>query len=489
MKKYITAAIACLMATVELAAQQQREFPALQINFKDGSSEMVAYPISGYRYGVDDPQPGDYIRCCMEDAPTMATPYPGNLIPSYSLTGYGKEALAHCDGFGLVFSDAPIDTDKMNIQGTEVLYTILDGRQQRDSYLDPSGRATVFYEQYCQELGKTYYLLAYYCLDGVMHYSEPLVQRIPKRIADVIARDSSNLCSLNKKTYVRFDYSSVSVKVKEHYGVKSSLCIDDVVSTMAQNHISSLSEEQVKQMTDSVDMCDDGNIYFLALDATFAQEVIAFIDKEAATSFHLKAADAIEMVLMPNDATQNVETEFVTHLAIGYNPILVSCDTSWGVVGNQYISTNVPYLSSRAASLAVRLNLLMLPGKSYQVTVSLAPETDELSTDTLDVEFFMLMADGEDKVLVNDTYPKHQKRQLLNKGRADKYTVINPETEGCVFTAYVDKVTTYTFEYTPERLVYNHALKLMNTSAIISTTRGKGKNIRLISIDVAPVTE
>lgn len=486
MKKYIAAAIACLMATVELAAQQQREFPALQINFKDGSSEMVTYPISGYRYGVDNPQPGDYIRCSMEDAPTVTTPYPGNLIPSYSLTGYGKEALAHCDGFGLVFSDAPIDTDKMNIQGTEVLYTILDGRQQRDSYLDPSGRATVFYEQYCQELGSTYYLLAYYSLDGVMHYSEPLEQRIPKRIADVIVRNPSNFFPLNGNTYVKFDYSSVSAKVKEHYGLKSSLSIDHLVSTMAQNYVSSLSEEQVKQMTDSVEVCDDGNIYSLALDTTFAQEVIAYIEKEAATPYHLKATDAIDMVLMPSNGVKASETDFVTDYASGYPPVLVSCDASWGVADNQYISTNIPDISTKAASLAIRLNHLMLPGKNYQVTVSLAPETDELSTDTLDAQFFMLMADGQDKDVVSDTYPVHRKRSLLSKGRGDKYTITNTETGELEFTAYADKVTTYTFEYTPERLVYNHALKMMSTKVKASSI---GKNIRLISVAVVPVTD
>lgn len=488
MRKYIATAIVCLVAMVELAAQQHREFPALQINFKDGSSEIVTYPISGYRYGVDNPQPGDYIRCHMADTPAVATPYPGNLMPSYSLTGYGQEALAHCNGFGLVFSDAPIDTAQIDLQGTEALYTVLNGRIERH-HLPFDAEAIDFYMEYAQELGKNYYLLAYYSLDGVMHYSEPLEQRIPKRISDVVARTPSNIYPLNDNAYVRLDYSSVSAKIKEHYGLKSSLSIDDVVSTMTRNHVSSLSEGQIKQMADSVDVCDDGNIYFLVLDTTFVPEIITFIDKEAATPFQVKAADAVELVLMPNDATKTVETEFVTDFATGYIPILVNCDASWGIADNQYLSTNVPNISKKGASLAIRINHIMMPGKAYQVTVSLAPETDEQSSDTLDVEFFMLMADGQDEDLANDTYPTHRKRQLLKNGRTDKYTIINPETEGCMFAAYAGKVTTYTFEYTPERLVYNHALKLMNSSAIISTTSGKGKNIRLISIDVTPATE
>ena len=91
MKKYILTYV-LLVVTVCGAMAQLREFPALQINFKDGTSELVTYPISGYRYGVENPEDGDYITCSFGYNATVSELIPGNMVPMYSLTEYGKEA-------------------------------------------------------------------------------------------------------------------------------------------------------------------------------------------------------------------------------------------------------------------------------------------------------------------------------------------------------------------------------------------------------------
>ncbi|MBR6590896.1 MAG: hypothetical protein IKK67_10650, partial [Bacteroidaceae bacterium] len=140
----------------------------------------------------------------------------------------------------------------------------------------------------------------------------------------------------------------------------------------------------------------------------------------------------------------------------------------------------------------LKLNHLMLPGKKYNVTFSLAPQTDAASVDTLDLQFYVLMADGQDVDNVNDTYPRH--RDLKRITTDVPYLIKNPEMvpteyDSCyIFKGYADKVTSYTFEYTPERLVFNHAFKVMNQfNAMLSTTKKKyGQNIRLIGVEVVP---
>ena len=259
----------------------------------------------------------------------------------------------------------------------------------------------------------------------------------------------------------------------------SSLCIDSLVSMKEKEYFNTLTKETAKQYATSTEACSDGTIYTLDLPESYAQEVIAYIEQEGNTPFYVKATAEVAI-----NSSFNDKREFTTCLPVGVGLTMVDCEESWGVKDNQYLHTNVPAESNYSPAIALQLNHLMLPGKKYNVTFSLAPQTDAASVDTLDLQFYVLMADGEGTDNMSDTYPTHVKPPKNNS----KYFVKNPADDSFIFVGYADKVTSYTFEYTPERLVFNHAFKVMNQfNAMLTSYKKKyGQNIRLIGVEVVP---
>lgn len=491
MKKYIYAAI-MLMAIVAESVAQQREFPALQINFKDGTSELVTYPISGYRYGVENPKDGDYITCSFGHNATVSELIPGNMVPMYSLTAYGEEALGECTKVGLIFSDTPIDTTAIDVTTLSDFYVIIDGVSE-NRYASWEYDAVVnYFTTFEMDLGTVYYCLAYYVLDGKTYYSKQVTQVVDKMLADVLKRQGLEALFLDAENAIVLNTENVRNNLYTHYGTASSLCIDSLVSMKGKEYFKTLTKETVKQYATSIEACSDGTIYTLELPESYAQNIINYIEQEANTPFYVKATPETAIY---SYSSSNIKREFTTALSIGVALTMVDCEESWGVKDNQYLHTNVPTTSNYSPAIALNLNHLMLPGKKYNVTFSLAPQTDAASVDTLDLQFYVLMADGQGKDNVNDIYPIHRDLKNIASITKDipcliKNPAMNPtEYDSCyIFKGYADKVTSYTFEYTPERLVFNHAFKVMNQFNTMLTSYKKkyGHNIRLIGVEVAP---
>ncbi len=478
MKKYILTYV-LLVVTVCGAMAQLREFPALQINFKDGTSELVTYPISGYRYGVENPEDGDYITCSFGYNATVSELIPGNMVPMYSLTEYGKEALGECSKVGLIFSDKPIDRTAIDVTTLSDFHVIINGVGE-NRYPSREYDAVVnYFTTFAQDLGTVYYCLAYYVLDGKTYYSKPVTQVADKLLADVLKRQGLEALFLDTGTAIVLDTEHVREKLLAHYGVASSLCIDSLVSMKEKEYFNTLTKETAKQYATSTEACSDGTIYTLELPESYAQEIIAYIEQEGNTPFYVKATAEVAI-----NSSSNDKREFTTCLPVGVGLTMVDCEESWGVKDNQYLHTNIPATSNYCPAIAVNLNHIMQPGKKYNVTFSLAPQTDAMSVDTLDLECYVLMADGLGTDNVNDTYPTHVGTP---KATSDFY-VKNPADGTFVFVGYVDKVTSYTFEYIPERLVFNHAFKVRNRlNSMLSSYRKKyGQNIRLIGVEVVP---
>lgn len=479
MKKYIYAIAMMLMATVAESMAQQREFPALQINFKDGTSELVAYPISGYRYGVENPKDGDYITCSFGHNATVSELMPGNMVPMYSLTEYGKEALGECSKVGLIFSDKPIDRTAIDVTTLSDFHVIINGVGE-NRYPSREYDAVVnYFTTFAQDLGTVYYCLAYYVLDGKTYYSKQVTQVADKLLADVLKRKGLEALFFDAENAIILDAENVRGNLYAHYGVASSLCIDSLVSMKEKEYFNTLTKETAKQYATSTEACSDGTIYTLELPESYAQEIIAYIEQEGNTPFYVKATAEVAI-----NSSSNDKREFTTYLPVGVGLTMVDCEESWGVKDNQYLHTNIPATSNYCPAIAVNLNHIMQPGKKYNVTFSLAPQTDAMSVDTLDLECYVLMADGLGTDNVNDSYPTHVGAP---KATSDFY-VKNPADGSFVFVGYVDKVTSYTFEYIPERLVFNHAFKVRNRlNSMLSSYRKKyGQNIRLIGVEVVP---
>jgi len=328
-------------------------------------------------------------------------------------------------------------------------------------------------------LGAVYYCLAYYVLDGKTYYSKQVTQVADKLLADVLKRKGVEALFLDAENAIILDAENVRGNLYAHYGVASSLCIDSLVSMKEKEYFNTLTKEIAKQYATSTEACSDGTIYTLELPESYAQEVIAYIEQEGNTPFYVKATAEVAI-----NSSSNDKREFTTCLPVGVGLTMVDCEESWGVKDNQYLYTNVPAESTYSPAIVLKLNHIMSPGKKYNVTFSLAPQTDAASVDTLDLQFYVLMADGRDVDNVNDTYSRHVATPKNNS----KYFVKNPADDSFIFIGYADKVTSYTFEYTPERLVFNHAFKVMNQFNVMLTSYKKkyGQNIRLIGVEVVP---
>ena len=221
-------------------------------------------------------------------------------------------------------------------------------------------------------------------------------------------------------------------------------------------------------------MCDDGTIYFLPVPENLIREVIAQVDAEGNTPFYVQAN---EQTLLPAVTSRNYYG-YITNTQNAITVETVHCDEAWGVRDNQYVTT-VVNSTNLSPTLGIGFDHVMLPGKTYDITFSIAPQTDTLSTDTLALNFYVFIADSEwDFGTFTATAP----------------TIQNPEvTEGtqkqkCTFVAEPDKVTTYTIQYTPQTFSYTHAFEVVNSQSVFSKTAKKryGRNIRLIGIDVRP---
>lgn len=468
MKKYIYMAI-MLMAIVVEGMAQQREFPALLINFKDGTSDLVTYPFSGYKYGVENPQDGDYITCSLERYESSDLWYPGNMLPSYSLTEHGEVARRECTKTGLIFSDAPIDTAAIDVTTLSEFYCIIGGKSWN---YDSAEELCISHQQV---LGEVYYCIAYYVLDGNTYYSHPLEKRIPKSLSDELTRHDIKALFLDKENVVSLDSDDVERELVAHYGYVSSKCIDSLLVLKEAEYFETLTRKVAEQSATDIEICDDGKIYYLDLPVSYVQDIISYVEQKGSESFYVKATKDVAIFSSAG------RLEFTTQLATGTELLLVDCAEEWGVKDNQYLYTNIPTASNLSPSLVLNLNHIMVPGKKYNVTFSLAPQTDEESVDTLDLEFYVLMADAD----VNDAYPTH----VETPKATSKYFVKNTADDSFVFVGYADRVTSYTFEYTPEQLVFGHAFKVMNRNKIMSLSNKKkyGHNIRLIGVEVTPV--
>lgn len=464
---------------------QKRDIPALQINFKDGTADTIfnTNTILGNdmkMYGVNDATGDDYVTlggCWL---------HPNNIDLKYGRTFYGVEANPSSIGFsGLIFSEEHINDDvAIPLGNLDVFWLVnketgLSSRQVNMWTLGYS-RCIIGLLDTLLVPGRTYYYRGYYVLDDKVYLTSEKSERVWKNIEDMQMAYGLSFAVNDGNMAVVVDYDEARQRLTELYGESSIL-----YNSLMDEKMRTFTEEQVKAMAYKTEECDDGNIYFVDFQDSWVDEIIARIEAEANETFYIQAN---EQTLLP---MTNSKAEFgIFHLS-GYYPEIVTCDEKWGVRDNQYVTTSVPPNSSVAPTLGIRLNHIMLPGKEYNITFSIAPQTEESVIDTLAANIYVAVQDGSGVSLEKDTYLPYVRMGNPYSGFSkyiDGWALQNIDGLGVVYVAPSDAVTTFTGKYTPKALVYSHAFEIFHTvsSFLASTKRKQSQNIRLIGVEVSP---
>lgn len=460
-KKHIITAL--LAATAMGAQAQQRDVPVLKVHLKDGTSHT--FYNDAKMYGVNNPTVYDYLYCYI------------NYFDIYGVFSYqcyreyyGEEAEIDC--YGYIASNTPI-TDAPSVEDCPTPGSLLYiNNGERAWFTRAIHRNTV---DFGPELGTTYYFRPFYLLDGKTHLGVELTRRCPKTINGVINKEKITLYD-NFISFTGMD--EAKQQLIDKYGSITHY-LDTLFTNKCKDYAKSLTEEQRAAAAQRTEVCDDGTIYFLPVPENLVVEVIAQVDAEGNTPFYVQAN---EQTLLPAVTSRNYFGCFTGSQNV-ITVETVHCDEAWGVRDNQYVTTVVnSSTSALSPTLGIGFDHVMLPGKTYDITFSIAPQTDTLYTDTLALKFFVFIADSESSFgTFNIASP----------------TIQNPEVTGgtqkqrCTFVAEPDKVTTYTIQYTPQTFSYAHAFEVVNSQSIFTPAAKKryGRNIRLIGIDVRPAEE
>ncbi|MDO4171208.1 MAG: hypothetical protein Q4E63_02470 [Prevotellaceae bacterium] len=479
--------IMMLAASTGIQAQN-RDIPALVITLKDGSKDTIMDEEVSM-YGVEIPTGDDFISAGFR----YKTSYYMWTLPLYmNITDYGKEGAWYGKNSGWCgflisdyhITDFSVPLDKYNYTwdpATDYYICLLGDNTEKWIYAHPfSNHANFNLQDTLLTPGTTYYCRGYYILDGKTFLTKETEMRIDKTISNVINYNRLHITYGADIPIVFTGATDIYAKLTEKYG-ESRCLLYDLINKKVNAYAASLTEEQVKAMADSTEVCDDGSIYFINIPDNIVEEVIAQIEKEANEPFYVPANME---TLLPYGNDKAAFVNFCPTEA--YFPRLITCDPKWGIKDNQYVTTFLPTANTFAATtLGIRLNHVMMPGKAYDITFSIAPQTDESITDELPLNCYVVMADGQDQDLEEDTY-----KPLPNGSSTwlSRNAMENVDGSGRIFVAPSDAVSTFTVRYTPQTLVYSHAFKIMHTvnSFTTSARRKQSQYIRLIGVDVKP---
>lgn len=485
--RHLLLIIVMLAAAMGIQAQN-RDIPALVITLKDSSKDTIMDEKVAM-YGVENPTGDDFISAGFR---YKASHYMWTLPLYMNIANYGREGIGYGSNSGWCgflisdyhITDFSVPLDKYNYTwdpATDYYICLLGDNTEKWIYAHPfSNHADFNLQDTLLTPGTTYYCRGYYILDGKTFLTKETEMRIAKSIGNVIHYNRLPITYGADIPIVFTGATDIYARLAEKYG-ESRCLLYDLINKKAKAYATSLTEEQVKAMADSTEVCDDGSIYFMNIPDNIVDEVSTQIEKEANEPFYVQANME---TLLPYG---NDKAAFVTlYSDMTIFPKVITCDPKWGIKDNQYVTTfYVRSTTALASTLGIRLNHVMMPGKAYDITFSIAPQTDENITNELPLNCYVVMADGQDQDLEEDTYkPLPSANPTWLKDNAME----NVDGSGRLFVAPSDAISTFTVRYTPQTLVYSHAFKIMHNvnSFTPSVRRRQSQYIRLIGVDVKP---
>ena len=500
MKHFIYYPIIAVLALCALGANAQRRgIPALEMQLKDGTRDTL-YDSSISMYGLNNASANEYVTAYF---PSLGGENPYFLW--YRPTSYAWEKY---DDMGIIISDTPLPDDieipdetyaygnSNSYDTSKLLFTYLNGKWvvPQGAFLYNGSNQYKYYPRYDYELGKNYYCYGYYRVDGKTYLSfrgkeNGGVARLPKTMGAFEKRKELPV-SLQSETYavVVSTPQDAVLKFKNKYGSESPY-MEYALADIKKDYAATLTEEQLQQHSDSVEVCDDGHIYFVTLANSYVDRMLTETDDKGMEKLYVHAN--LSAVLERSD-TRNSKQHFCTLVANGTSLEMRECDASWGIKDNTYLTTSTPSISIFSPQVALRVNRVMLPNVTYNINFSIAPQTVDSLPNNKPLQFFACFAEGANEELVDEKFP--QIPNLTSANATSDYCLKNPavtegtEKEKRTFVASSSEVSTFTVQYTPKTFAYSHAFMVQNGfNAFLTATKAKyEQNIRLIGVEVSP---
>lgn len=468
MKKYFSI-ILLLVATLTLAAQGIST--KIMVVYKnDGTRDTLLWDRSGgsYFYGVEHPVENSYITG------TWDVRY-GGIEWAISLTRDGNHAPFELYGF-MISSKTGDTIPDYNYSGwTDASYSdgplyLADKNKwffnRQTGYIGSRVQyaSTEIFDSLV--LGTEYYGRAFYRLDGKTYFSSETKIRVPKTKSLVQSRFYAKYTTVGEDVLVNIQNVNIT---NETTNAAKEISREFIVGVLSK-----MSAEELHNMASIQEECDDGTLYVIEqVSDAVVNQASETLKANALSSFYVNAS--LDNLVMKGN---NRNEKFYTDTA-SFKPVVVECSESWGIPGNRYISTDLK-TERTTPRMCFALDHLMLPGQKYEITLTFAPNTEDIEADTLSTYFRIQMADGTGANMYNDAFPSSGTYLpgdtiISNKG---------------AFVAKPKIVNTFTMRYTPQRLAYCHALQIEHVYnfSIIASNRSKyGQRLRFAGIEVKAV--
>lgn len=316
--------------------------------------------------------------------------------------------------------------------------------------------------------GQTFYVRAAFVLDSNVYYSSEIEARAPKTRSIMHELVYPNYQAIGDNIIFASNAESVVGNNPELFGTPSE-SKRQLYTEYLKKSISGKDIAALQAMATKTEECDDGSLYIIEeIPSTVTDEALQMMKDELSQPFYVQAN--LENVYVGKATT----TEFGTYKC---TPTIVVTDEKWGIRDNQYLTT-VPQLTTGQPRLAILIDHLMQLGKKYDVTLIIAPNTQN-EADTCNTYFTVYMADKNE----DGSMPA-----LTKKIAYGSDTTIGGYP---AFIAKPQELTSFTIQYTPTVLTQTHVLQLKHIYTFFSAANRAryGQQFRVVGIEVKPHVE
>ena len=474
MKKII---LSILSAVVALTATAQNfNVNAVVICKTDGTRDTITVAkqssaLNSSFYGKENPVDDDYIQLSF----TLSDNY--DITCSCSLTPVGKNA--PYDSYGIMLSSNHIDSiPKYSYNGYygQGLYIVDTKQWYRYSYEQYIG-GKYEYVYYASDIeqsfrfvpGQNYYARAYYLLDGKAYYSSEIELRAVKTLNAVRNYYYSDYANMGNSLVVKIDAEKIFGAHADLFGA-----VTDYKKLLLAQYISraltTKDQSELLALTTKTEECDDGTLYILDdVPASVLDEALQLIDNDLKKTRYLQANKE-------NLYTGGTSSDaFRTTTDCTFE--MVTADEKWGIRDNQYLLVT-PIGTYRKPMVAFELTHLVQPGKTYDVTLTFAPNTED-ETDSLRTCFDVLIADLAD----NGTVP------LTTK--AERFGTDTLVSKKPAFIAMPHELKVMTMQYTAKSFVDKLYLLIENPLSVFNAKIRASFSFgyRIVGVEVKPHEE
>ena len=471
-KKYDISTIDSIVfvkTSVPSATAQEINVCTIVIHESDGTHDSITLDntdmvVSSSFYGKENPVDDDYIRLAF-------TLFEDNSIgcrPALTELGVGAPYTA----YGVMFSSNHIDGVPQDHIPNQLYFVDTKQWYKPDTYTEYA-RRLFFTPQSVMNYfalvpGQAYYARAYYILDERAYYSSEVEVRAAKTKQAVINHSYAGYYRAADNVAIKIDAETIINANAALFGTATDNT-KQVVLQYVTKVLNEKSAAELQAMASKTEECEDGTLYIInETPAALVAEVVKAISDELQKSYYIPAS------LSNVYEGKSTSYEFGTY---NCSPIMIMADAKWGIRDNQYLSV-VPTLTTAKPRLAFEVNYTVQPGKTYDITLTVAPNTQN-EADTTKTYFTVYIASLNDEGAV----PKISEAQAFGTD-----TIINNKP---IFIAKAMEQKQMTMQYKASNFADKLYLQLDHHFSFFSAANRArySKDFRVVGVEIKPHEE